>query len=779
MPRKKTPKRRPARRLPQKPRRWLRAILAVALLSVPSAVVYVVYLDYSIRRDFEGRRWALPARVYARPLELYAGLRLSSQDFATELEDLRYAPDPSLRFSGTYTGKGKAYIVHARGFQFWDGAEPARRFKAVFRGTHLAGLTSHPAGKPLGLVRLDPPLIGSIHPAQHEDRILIKLDQTPHQLVAALLAVEDRAFFSHFGLNPKAIARALWVNIKAAGVVQGGSTLTQQLVKNFFLTSERTLWRKTNEALMALLLEWHYEKDEILETYLNEIYLGQDGSRAIHGFGLASHYYFNRPLEQLRLPEIALLVTLVRGPSYYNPRSHPERARKRRDLVLDILQAQGTITSDQAQKAKAAALGVSQRPPLGTTLYPSFIDLVRRQLRDDYREEDLASEGLKIFTTLDPRVQDAAEATLSERILSLERRRGLPARKLEGAAVVTSSEGGEVLAVAGGRHARYAGFNRALDAVRPVGSLIKPAVYLTALARSGEYSLITLLGDDPLRLKDAKGMIWSPQNFDHKSHGKVTLETALAQSYNLATVRLGLAVGVENVIDTLRGLGVRRGLQPYPSLLLGAAALTPLEVAQMYQTLAAGGFYTPLRAIREVLDAQGKPLQRYELTVRQTVDPAAVYLVTTAMQEAVLRGTGKSLYWKLPKALAVAGKTGTTDELRDSWFAGFTGDRLAVVWLGMDNNQPAGLTGANGALQVWGDLMGRLHPQPLKPVMPGNVEWARIDSATHLLADDHCQSAVEYPFIQGSAPGQYAPCAKGVVSGKTDKVRTWLRSLFE
>jgi penicillin-binding protein 1B len=511
---------------------------------------------------------------------------------------------------------------------------------------------------------------------------------------------------------------------------------------------------------MALLLEWRYSKDEILEAYANEIFLGQDGKRAIHGFGLGSQFYFNQPLPELDLPRIALLVGLVRGPSYYEPRRHPERALERRNLVLGVLRDQGMIDADQAERAMKAPLGVTEKGTYGSSGTPAFLDLVRRQLHRDYRAEDLASEGLRIFTTIDPRIQEQAEQGLAARLGTLEKGHKGKVAQLQGAVVAVSAEAGEVLALVGGRETQYAGFNRALDAVRPIGSLVKPVVYLEALSRPQTYTLVSQLDDKALRLRAGDGKIWKPQNYDNKEHGTVLLYSALAHSYNLATVQLGLSLGLEAVSRRLRQMGVQRPVNAYPSMLLGAVALSPLEVAQVYQSLAAGGFRTPLRTIREVMDVEGKPLQRYPLEVKQVAPAASAHLVTWAMQEVVSEGTGRGLGKYLSADLGLAGKTGTTDDLRDSWFAGFSGDMVMVVWVGRDDNRPAGLSGSTGALQVWGDIVKRVGAQPLVLVPPDNVEYVWIDTDTGLLANERCPSARQIPFARGSAPSVWASCAQ-------------------
>jgi len=734
---------------------------------------FALYLDFRVRDAFEGRRFALPARLYARPLELFPGLKLTPDALTRELARLGYKEPLAGEESGRFERHANSFRIVARPFVFWDGAQPARKLRLDFRGDSLNAVHDLQNGQPLTLVRLDPLYIGGIYPAHNEDRLLVRLDEVPEQLVQALIAIEDRKFYEHHGIHLRGMARAAVALVTGRGV-QGGSTLTQQLVKNFFLSPERTLRRKATEILMALLLELHYDKRDILETYLNEIYLGQDGNRAIHGVGLASRFYFGKSLKELSLPESALLVGMVKGPGYYDPRRHPERARERRDLVLSEMAKLEMLLPAQLADAQDEPLDVIKKPSMGTTSYPAFLDLVRRQLRRDYREDDLRSEGLHIFTTLDPVAQISAEQALSKRLAQLERaRKGMAG--LEGAVVVTNVQYGEVQAVVGGRDVSFEGFNRALDAHRPVGSLLKPVIYLTALMQPTRYTLATLLDDSPLLWKERGTPDWQPQNYDKTFHGQVPLRLALVHSYNVASARLGLDLGLNEVLNNAHRLGIERELPPHAASLLGAVELAPLEVTQMYQTLASGGFRTPLRAIREVLTGSGQPVQRYALAIEQVFEAAPVYLLTSVLQDVVSEGTAAGLREFLPPSLKLAGKTGTTDELRDSWFAGFSGDRLAVVWVGYDDNRPAGLTGAVGALPVWGELMRKLDPEPLVPPLPEDVEHVWIDPATGLRADRDCAGAIELPFLRDSAPEETAPCAHS--PGK--KIKNWFRRLFE
>ena len=745
-----------------------RAVRLIALLLLLGLSGYILYLDITIREAFEGRKFALPARVYGRALEVYPGLKLTSRQMAEELKSLGYheSPEPDEAATYKYTLNGLEFT--SRDFVFADGLQVAQHLRIEFDDGMVSLLQERGSTDiDLPILRLDPPLIGGIYPGHNEDRALLKLNQVPKQLIEALISTEDRKFYSHWGIDPRGIARALYKTLSGQRI-EGGSTITQQLVKNFFLTSERTLTRKGTEVLMALLLEMHYDKDEILETYFNEVFLGQDGSRAIHGFGLASYYYFDRPLNRLELQEIATLVGMVKGPGFYDPRKHPERALKRRNVVLQEMVKLNVITQTQFVKARQKTLGVVLRPPTGTSPYPAFLQLVHRQLQRDYREEDLRSEGLRIFTTLDPRIQHQAEKALSQRLAAIEKSRKMTANMLEGAVVVSSTQQGEILALVGGREARYAGFNRAVDAQRPIGSLAKPIVYLTALEDPGRYTLITPLDDSPLVWSQPGTTDWKPQNYDHEFHGQVQLRTALAHSYNVATARLGIELGVEGILDKLPLYGIERRPPPFASSLIGAFELSPIEVAQLYQTFADGGFRTPLRAIREIVTVDGMPLQRYPLSVEPVAPAAPVYLLTTALQGVVREGTAQSLKYWLPAELNAAGKTGTTDDLRDSWFAGYTGDRVAVVWVGRDDNQPSGLTGSSGALTVWGEMMKNIQPEPLQPVVPEDIEMINVDPVSGLRYNDNCKAGVLLPFIKGSEPTDIAVCAMASVDARKD-----------
>ncbi|MDN2659056.1 penicillin-binding protein 1B [Neptunomonas phycophila] len=729
--------------------------LKILLLMIVVGGIGMIYLDAQIRQQFEGKRWALPAKVFARPLEMYPGLPLSLDDLKIELSGLGYQPVKKVSHPGQAEFGSSRVRLHTRGFRFPDGEEPSQELLIDFSGNSVSRIRDG-AGNNVNLARLEPILVGGVYPQNNEDRDLIRLEDAPPFLAESLIAIEDKGYYDHFGISPRGIMRAMWVNIKAGRFVQGGSTLTQQLIKNFYLTSDRTLARKLMEIPMAVLLDFHYSKDEILQAYLNEVYLGQAGSRAIHGFGLGSEYYFSQPIKELQLHQVALLAGLVKGPSFYDPRRHPERALGRRNLVLSELRNQGKITEDEFQAAVAMPLGVVKEKSLLKGAYPAYLDFVKRQLRENYHEEDLSSEGLRVFSSLNPITQAKLEIGLTDTLAMLEKKYGKRVDKLETSAVVTDPQTGEVLAIVGGRSTRFQGFNRALDSVRPIGSLIKPSVYLTAL-RNG-YSLVTPVEDEAINLKMPNGSVWSPQNFDKKTHGVIPMHKALANSYNLSTVKIGLDVGVDKVIDTLHKLGVTRHLDAFPSLLLGAQGLPPIEVAEYYQTIATNGFQMPLRGIRMVTDKDGVELSRYPYQVKQTIPGDEIHLLQYAMQEVAREGTARYVYSQLPSNTNVLGKTGTSNDQRDSWFAGFTGNRLAVVWVGRDDNEPLPFTGSGGALRAWTAYMKAERPEPFVAPAPEGVEYLWVDKATGYLSDERCEGAIQVPFIKGTRPEYRVDC---------------------
>jgi penicillin-binding protein 1B len=725
----------------------IRLLLLVCAVLALAAGAYVFYLDHVVVRQFEGRRWTLPAQVYAAPLELYPGLPLSLAELEHELQRLHYRRADHLDRPGAYRMVDGRIDVALRAARFADETRPAELLTITGGPGAIAELHDS-AGRQVPVLRLEPLLIGSIFPIHGEDRIVVSPQEVPLLLPKALKAVEDRKFDTHHGVDPIAMLRAAWVNVRAGQIEQGGSTLTQQLVRSYFLSSRQTLSRKLREAVMAMALDAHFTKADLMNAYINEIFLGQDGDRAIHGFGLASQFYFGKPLSELDLSEVALLVAIVRGPSYYDPRRHPDRALQRRNLVLKVLAEQGVVKAEEASAAARRPLGVNARP--AGAYYPAYLDFVRRTLRRDYRDQDLTEAGLRIYTSLDPRAQEDAERSLDRELARLDRLHKHPSAPLEGAVVVTAPQSGDVIAIVGGRNVGYDGFDRALDARRSMGSLVKPFIYLTAL-ESGRYNAATVVQDAPVDVKLVNGTHWKPENFTRRTYGSVPVVRALAESLNLATVGVGLELGLPKVALTLTRFGLPQPPAQVPAMLLGAVDVSPLETAQLFNGIANGGFRNPLRAVRSVISADGKPLKAFPVEVTQVASPEVMYQLNRMLLLVMDHGTGRPARTLLPPQLVVAGKSGTSSDDRDSWFAGFSGSHLVVVWVGYDDNAPTSLTGSSGALPVWAHIMAGLGTNSWNAPMPETLAEVHIEYPTGLRAVPGCAEDIVAVAVPGGA----------------------------
>jgi len=748
--------------------RWRRfvwfGLLAVIGLGLGFAIPYVLVLDREVQAQFGALQWQVPTRVYARPLRLTPGLPMSADALAAELVAAGYRDDPAASTPGSYRRDGGNFHIATRSYTDIDGPAPAQRVQVRLVGGAVASISDATGTTRLREARIDPARIATLYGVNREERRLVRLDEVPPLLVSGLQAVEDRDFKFHRGIDPLGILRALWVNFRAGEVRQGGSTLTQQLVRGLFLSREQTMTRKLNEALYALIIEARFDKRRILEAYLNQVYLGQQGDHSVNGVGAGAEFWFGRELGDLGTPEVALLIGLIQGPSWHDPRRHPERATARRAVVLAMMEDTGLITAAERARANQAPLAVSARPGVAANRYPAFMDMVYAQLASEYPPEALTGAGLSVLTTLAPSAQDALEQAVRTTLPTLERKGRPP---LQVGAVVTDARSGAVLAMVGNREVDQPGFNRALEAQRPVGSLLKPFVYMLALAQPGRYALASFIDDAPIQVELARKRRWSPDNSDGRSHGRVRLIEALAQSYNQATVRLGMEVGVERLTQLLAALGNVKA-EPHPSLLLGALDLSPVRVAQLYQFLASGGEVQPLHTLRGVLGPDDAALNRYDrrAAAAQSGDAIATRLVGIALQRTVTAGTASALLDDGLGALQPAGKTGTSNDSRDSWFAGYTGSHLAVVWVGDDRNQPTGLYGATGAMRVWSALFKRLPSQPLNLTGDG-LEWAWMDREEFARTDPQCEGAAQYPFVEGFVPEEMRECGR-------DWLREWL-----
>ncbi|WP_034949675.1 bifunctional glycosyl transferase/transpeptidase [Erwinia oleae] len=721
-------------RPPRKKRGWLSLLLKLLLIFIVVMVIYGVYLDAQIRSRIDGKVWQLPATVYGRMVSLEPGMSWDKKEMIALLEGTQYRQVTRMTRPGEFTVQANSIEMIRRPFDFPDSKEGQIRARLSFSNDALSEIKNLDSGRDFGFFRLDPRLITMLQSPKGEQRLFVPRAGFPDLLVDTLVATEDRHFYQHDGISFYSIGRAFLANITAGRAVQGGSTLTQQLVKNLFLTNERSLWRKANEAYMALIMDARYSKDRILELYLNEVYLGQAGGDQIRGFPLASLYYFGRPVDELSLDQQALLVGMVKGASLYNPWRNPRLALERRNLVLRLLQQQKVIDQELYDMLSARPLGVQPKGGV-ITPQPAFMQMVRNELQAKLGDKIKDLSGVKIFTTLDSVSQDAAEKAAEEGVQTLRKQRKL--NDLETAMVIVDRFSGEVRAMVGGADPQFAGYNRALQARRSIGSLAKPATYLTALMQPDKYRLNTWIADNPIALKQPNGQIWKPQNDDRRFSGQVMLVDALTNSMNVPTVNLGMTLGLPQVVDTWTRLGVPKDqLQPVPAMLLGALNLTPIQVAQAFQTIASGGNRAPLSAVRSVIAEDGTVLYQSFPQAERVVPAQAAYLTLYTMQQVADHGTARALGARYPRA-HLAGKTGTTNNQVDSWFAGIDGKEVAITWIGRDNNQPTKLYGASGAMQIYRHYLDNQAPMPLLATPPEDIAPMNIDSAGNFV----CSSA--------------------------------------
>ncbi|MDW1901101.1 penicillin-binding protein 1B [Vibrio sp. Vb1337] len=765
----KQTRRTPSKKPTNEKRSWLKVLWSFswkAGVALAAVLLFVgIYLDSVVKERFEGQLFELPTVVYARILNLSPGENITIQELRNELDVLNYRKVSQPRYPGEYSSSSTRIELIRRPFEFADGPEPDRHIMLHFSDSGLQRIQSLESRGDLGYLRLEPKMLGMLEKDRDEQRLFLRRDQFPEILVDALLATEDRDFYQHDGVSPLAIARALVANIKAGRTVQGGSTLTQQLAKNLFLTRDKTLWRKVREAYIALILDYRYSKDRILEAYLNEVYLGQSGGEAIHGFGLASRYYFGQPIQELRIDQLAMLVGMVKGPSYYNPIRYPERTKERRDLVLRLLMQQNMLTSEQYEQAVSRPLDTQSKPRIASR-QPAYFQQLSIELKEKVGERFKAETGLRVFTSLDPVSQSKMEQAIAKKIPELAKRGG---KELEAAAVAVDRHSGEIRAMVGGKRVGYEGFNRALNASRPIGSLVKPAIYLTALEQPDKYNLGTTLHDTPLSLKSSKGNVWTPRNYDRKYRGDVPLYIALAKSLNVPTVRLGMALGIPEVSNTLERLGVNKDeIRPVPSMFLGSFSLTPFEVAQMYQTLTNSGKRAKLTALRSVMDMEGNVLYQSLPRSSRAVDEQAAWLTTYAMKQGVAQGTGRFLQSQFGWA-ALAGKTGTSNDNRDSWFVGVDGREVTTIWLGRDDNKPVNLTGSSGALRVYAEYLKQRIPERLELPWPREITTLGFKPTSNGGLEMNCRSDYKLPVWDKT----------GQIKQQCEKKSNWLNSIFD
>ncbi|WGE52448.1 penicillin-binding protein 1B [Actinobacillus equuli] len=714
--------------------------LKLGLVGACFAAFYGIYLDGRIRAKMDGQVWQLPAEVYSRIESISVEDKLSLEATKQALLDNGYRQVSQIATPGDFKIENNTLVLLRRAFPFPETPEAQRVLRLRFENDKLSHIEDLVQRRLINEFRLDPKLIAMLHSDNDEERQALRLQQYPYFLIQALILTEDKRFYQHDGISPMGIARALLANYQAGRTVQGASTLTQQLVKNLFLTSEKTIVRKVNEALMSLILDFRYEKNRILETYLNEIYLGQNGSYQVHGFALASQFYFGRPIQEITPSQMALLVGMVKGPSLYNPWRHPEAALERRNVVLKLLLENQAITQAEYELLVKQPLGVKEKGSIYRQ-QPAFMQALNLDLKTELGESKYAQlSGARIFTTLDRKQQRSAEQAVINGLESLEASNS-KIKDLQSAIVVAEYKTGKVRAIVGDRLTQFAGFNRAIQTKRQIGSLVKPSIYAIALSDPNNFRLNTPIQNKPITIYTKGSPPWTPKNYDKKFSGSVMLMDALVRSLNIPTVNIGMKVGLKKVIAKQKEMGWDKADIPaYPSMLLGSYSISPYDVTKSYQVLANNGLKTPLTTIESIMSHDGSPLYQRNLeeVSQQVLAPEAAIQTLYAMQQVVERGTARSLQNDFAH-LRLAGKTGTTNNARDTWFVGVDGENVTTVWLGKDNNTDTNLTGSSGALFVYRQYLERALPTAFKLPKSKNLQWVGINSYGTINCDPNRQ----------------------------------------
>jgi penicillin-binding protein 1B len=756
-------------------RKWPLVGVAVLLLAGLGGLALVTYSAVELRR-FERGEVRRATAVYAAPLALVPGVNVRRVDLAGTLARLRYVETRGTPASpGQFRRGAGAWEIFLRGLD-GPGGSASRRVRIELSGDRVTKVTRD--GQPIGAVLLEPEVLTSVGDRPGEDFRPLRLADAPFTLINAVLAAEDHRFFEHRGIDARGLFRAAWANLRAGRVTQGGSTITQQLVKNRLLDARRTLARKLDEAWLAALVEWRYSKPQILEAYLNEIYLGQRGALAVRGVGAAARSYFGKEVHQLTLAESATLAGMLRAPNGYSPAVDPARSRARRNVILGRMHELGVISEAQREAASREPMRV-QPATTGGQVAPYFTDHVRLELEQRLGDEIAGSAGARVFTSLDVALQRAAEEAVARGLERLEQRvprlrRAEPGARLQAALVALDPATGRIRALVGGRDYQASQFNRATRARRQPGSAFKPLVYLAALrGLQGDRPAFTpasLVDDTPVTLT-VDGQPWTPRNYEDRYEGRVTVRRALEQSLNAATVRLAQAVGPAAVVDTARALGVVSPLAPVPALALGAFEVTPLELAAVYVPLAAGGLRPDSpTAVEHAWDGGGDAIDLERREPAAVISPAEAYLMTSLLEGVLTSGTGAGA--GLPARGALAGKTGTTNDGRDAWFVGYSTRLVTAVWVGFDDNEPHGLGGAQAALPIWVEFMRHAAEAYATPAftVPGGITHVNVDPTTGKQANRFCPLVAREVFLAGTEP---EPCDEH--GGVSDQVIDWWR----
>ena len=744
---------------------WL--FLKMSFIAVFVLFLYSIYLDGKVRDKFEGQRWQVPVQVFGAIEKYTVGSKLTLTNLRASLSANRYKKVTHVERPGEFALSKSRAIIYRRAFDFGAGVEAPVKLTIDVTNGKIKAL--YLDDEKVAQLRLEPLLLDRILPESKEDRVLVSLQAVPTKLLDTLLLIEDRNFYFHYGVSPIGILRALYQNLIAGRTVQGGSTLTQQLVKNMFLTRDKTLWRKANEAIMALILEYRYSKDQLLEAYINEVYLGQHYANGIYGFGLAAEFYFGKSIQSLNAEQMAMIIGQVKGPSYYDPWRFPERTIKRRDLVLRLMYQKEILSQQEFEHAVESPLSIRKKRRVKQQKFPAYLQLVKAELSRHLSEYQQQS-GVRVFTGFSINHQLALQATINEKLTTLAQE---SAEQLQVAMVVSDFKSGEIRALVGGKEAGYAGFNRALHAKRPIGSLIKPAVFLAALERYQRFNLATLIEDKEITLSSEDGQAWRPKNYDGKYRGNVHLVDALVSSLNIPTVNLGMQLGLDNVAQAIHLLGYQEDIVTRPSMLLGALNMSPMEINQLYIPIANNGKGEKSHAIDRIVSARGETLWQFEALDQQVISTQAAYLLDFSLNKVTTSGTARSLTWRL-KDKVVAGKTGTTNDLRDSWFVGYDNQLLVTTWIGRDDNKPTKLTGSSGALVLFADFMTKTGAISRQANIPASVELVRFDNKNGRPVTQACDNSQLLPAVTTGLLYE-ADCEEAPLKSKK---KSWLEKIF-
>jgi penicillin-binding protein 1B len=757
-------------------RSWIKDFLwrhsaGLAVLVMVCFVGFIAYVGYTyliITKKFDSsRRWDLPSRIYSDATPIVPGMTIPRALLEPKLNHAGYH-EVSVRVTnpGEYRYAGGSLEIYLQNFEYPDIEFRALPVTIEMDGGTVRAVHRLDDGAALRGIRIEPELITSIYNNEMEDRLPVSIDSVPKVVSEAIISTEDKNFYHHQGISIRGTLGALMTDIRNKNISHGGSTLTQQLIKNFYLNPERSWGRKGHEALMAVLLEARYNKKQILEAYLNEIYLGQNGAVQISGVEQASQVYFGKHVTYLTLPEAATLAGIIRSPNVLSPLAHPDRAKGRRDTVLQLMKEQGYITEAEYAQAVASPLTTARFPKTSRSA-PFFVDLVLKQLKETYPETQLRTEGLRIFTTLDTIMQRSAEQALDSGIESLGKHysylRNSPT-PLEGVVLTIQPGTGYVKALVGGRSYSKTQFNRAIQARRQPGSLFKPFVYATAMdpARGQQaFTAATVLDDSPISIRSGNA-VWTPQNYDLKFHGQVPVREALAHSYNIPAVRAAMNAGIPNVIKTAATIGIESHLEPYPSVSLGSFEVTPLEIAYAYSAFANLGVKAEPISILAVSTREGKLLESREVKMKRVAPASVCYVMNDILKDVFNYGTAsKARLAGFTRPFA--GKTGTTSSYRDAWFIGYSPRILSLVWLGFDDGHSVRLAGGDACVPIWTVNMNRVGG-----LIP-DVDWKRpedvverqIDPQSGMLATPYCPQTKNEVFVAGTEPTSVCPLHAG------------------